>query len=490
LPVPSPTRRGRCRLRGLPRSGRPPGFPPPLAEQRASSLPSIRPRRTLSRGSTPCEYPGCASRAALAVFHRLVAGARIRLSWGSSSLRRLQLQVPRLCRGELDPPREARDTTPPPGAALGFSQPLGGLSREDIRRARVAPNPPFTSSLRPGVSRSCYIPRRPWDSPFRAFPSRGAVPPLGGPVLPRGFGVDRDLRREDPLNVRPPSAARRVLAALGAPAKGQPCTTRDPGTWLPATVSPPHHHATFAARRLSERQRTSGLAGTRRSARLEALLPSGVRSRDRPRLSPELAPEGSHGRPGRCSPGISPLQSLLRHDLGFGSTATTTRGRTRAIAEVQAPLRTTEPKASILRSRPSGTSGSFGWPPSAPPTDAARVRAPLRQAPLPPMPFVGPRPLAPPGSTGTSEFSRSWKSVDLSSRSTSSPGVSYLGRLLVVRGSARRWLTRPVRPDFPTPYLAGRWFGPDRRSISSPRVRHPVTRVPSALYASSRAPPT
>jgi len=294
LPVPSSTRRGRCRLRGLPRSGRPPGFPPPLAEQRASSLPSIRPRRTLSRGSTPCEYPGCASRAALAVFHRLVAGARIRLSWGSSSLRRLQLQVPRLCRGELDPPREARDTTPPPGAALGFSQPLGGLSREDIRRARVAPNPPFTSSLRPGVSRSCYIPRRPWDSPFRAFPSRGAVPPHDGPLLPRGFGVDRDLRREDPLNVRPPSAARRVLAALGAPAKGQPCTTRDTGTWLPATVSPPHHHATFAARRLSERQRTSGLAGTRpyrppRSfaplgspfTRPTAHLPPSLRSRDR-----------------------------------------------------------------------------------------------------------------------------------------------------------------------------------------------------------------
>jgi len=164
--------------------------PPPLAEQQGSSLPSIRPKRTLSRGSTPCECPGCASRAALAVFHRLVAGARVRLSWGSSSLRRLQLQVPRICRDGLDPPREARGTTPPPGAALGFSQPLGGLSREDIRRPRVAPEPPFTPSLRPGVSRPCYMPRRPWDSPFRAFPSRGAVPPLDGPLLPRGFDFD------------------------------------------------------------------------------------------------------------------------------------------------------------------------------------------------------------------------------------------------------------------------------------------------------------
>lgn len=187
----------------------PPDTPTLLAEQRGSSLPSIRPRRTLSRGSTPCESPGCASRAALAVSTPALAGARVRLSWGSSSLRRLQLQVPRFCHDRLDRPRETRDTTPSPGSAHGLSQPLGGLSRDDIRRARVAPLPPFAPSLRPGVSRPCCMPRRPWDSPFRAFPSRGAVPPLDGLLLPREFDVDRDSGAKIPwLSDRfPPRAA-------------------------------------------------------------------------------------------------------------------------------------------------------------------------------------------------------------------------------------------------------------------------------------------
>jgi len=99
----------------------PPDTPSLLAKRRGSSLPSVRPRRTLSRGSIPCESPGCACRAALAVLvRRLFAGARLRLSWGSSSLRRLQLQVPRFCRDGLDPPRETRDTTPSSGSALGL----------------------------------------------------------------------------------------------------------------------------------------------------------------------------------------------------------------------------------------------------------------------------------------------------------------------------------------------------------------------------------
>jgi hypothetical protein len=98
---------------------------------------------------------------------------------------------------------------PRPVPPSRFSQRLGGLSRDDIRRARVAPNPPFAPSLRPGVSRPCCMPRRPWDSPFRAFPSRGAVPPLDGLVLPRGFEVDRDSGAKTPCvsDRFPPRAA-------------------------------------------------------------------------------------------------------------------------------------------------------------------------------------------------------------------------------------------------------------------------------------------
>jgi hypothetical protein len=95
--------------------------------------------------------------------------------------------------GRLDRPRETRVATPSPGSALGLSQPPGGFSSVlGVRRTcpgcpvhAVAPKPPWSSrSLVP-----CR--ERPWDSPFRAFPSRGAVPPFDGLLLPCGFDVDR-----------------------------------------------------------------------------------------------------------------------------------------------------------------------------------------------------------------------------------------------------------------------------------------------------------
>jgi hypothetical protein len=247
-----------------------------------------------------------------------LAGARVRLSWGSSSLRRLQLQVPRICHDRLDRPRETRDTTPSSGSALGFSQPLGGLSRDDIRRARVAPNPPFTPSLHPEASRPCCMPRRPWDSPFRAFPSRGAVPPLGGLLLPRGFDVDRDPGAKTPCvsDRFPPCAA--SWPCSEPPRRDDRARLETREHRLPATVSPPHHHASFPARRLSERQRTFGLAGTRPCRPPRSFAPLGSPFTRPTARFPRACARRMHGRPGRCSPGISPLQSLLHHDLGFG----------------------------------------------------------------------------------------------------------------------------------------------------------------------------
>jgi len=58
--------------------------------------------------------------------------------------------------------------------------------------------------------------------------------------------------------------------------------------------------------------------------------------------------------------------------------------------------------ASILRSRPSGTSGGFGWPPSAPPTNAARVRA--RRRPFLPCPSSVPGSFRCPGRRGLRRF--------------------------------------------------------------------------------------
>jgi len=51
---------------------------------------------------------------------------------------------------------------------------------------------PLLDGARPGTLRPCFMPQRPWDLPFRAFPSRRAVPPCGGLLLPCGFELDRE----------------------------------------------------------------------------------------------------------------------------------------------------------------------------------------------------------------------------------------------------------------------------------------------------------
>lgn len=56
------------------------------------------------------------------------------------------------------------------------------------RHARILANPPLP--WRPDASRPCFMPLAPLESPFRAFPSRGAVPALAGLLLPCGFALD------------------------------------------------------------------------------------------------------------------------------------------------------------------------------------------------------------------------------------------------------------------------------------------------------------
>jgi hypothetical protein len=58
----------------------------------------------------------------------------------------------------------------------------------------------------------------------------------------------------------------------------------------------------------------------RRHARFEALLPPRVRSRGTATLAGVKAP-------GRCSPGILPLESLLQPSPGYGSSQSSTEAR-------------------------------------------------------------------------------------------------------------------------------------------------------------------
>jgi len=59
------------------------------------------------------------------------------------------------------------------------------------------------SPWRPDASRPSFMPLAPLESPFRAFPSRGAVPALAGLLLPCGFALDRPTARLDPRYSRP-----------------------------------------------------------------------------------------------------------------------------------------------------------------------------------------------------------------------------------------------------------------------------------------------
>jgi hypothetical protein len=268
---PLPVRSSReCGLRGLSRPDHLPELRPLPGWSEKEPSPEVRlPFRVL---------PGCTARAAFAVLSSpACADARVRLSWGSSSLRRLTQGAPFL-------PRSARPTAGdegyhtlarfrPRASSTRPSSPCGALDRASVAprrfeprrllQARVSPFPQFRRRYAPELRDRLPDRARPWDSPFRAFPSRGAVPPLGGLLLPRGFDVDRDPGAKTPCvsDRFPPCAA--SWPCSEPPRRDDRARLETREHRLPATVSPPHHHASFPARRLSERQRTFGLAGTR-----------------------------------------------------------------------------------------------------------------------------------------------------------------------------------------------------------------------------------
>jgi hypothetical protein len=151
------------------------------------------------------------------------------------------------------------------------------------------------------------------------------------------------LRREGPSAVRPVSAALRAPAPPGAPREEDvPDRTWARECGFPAiveTACPPHElprEATSTADR-----RPSGSPAYGRFARFEALLPSGVRSRDRPRAAPGLSPEGAltADRAGALL-GFCPFRAFPTTTPG--SADCDERPARRALAEVQAPLRTAE----------------------------------------------------------------------------------------------------------------------------------------------------
>lgn len=172
---------------------------PPVAELGSEKEPFLEVRLPFR------VQPRCAARAALAVLNAgLHRRSGVRLSWGSSSLRRSTRGAPFLprsarptagdegchapvrCRPRASSPDRARLAAP----STGFRSP-SAVSAAPAPVNASCPAPPVPPTLRPRASRSVARPHRPWDSPYRAFPSRGAVPPLDGLLLPCGFDFDR-----------------------------------------------------------------------------------------------------------------------------------------------------------------------------------------------------------------------------------------------------------------------------------------------------------
>jgi hypothetical protein len=162
--------------------------------------------------------------------------------------------------------------------------------------------------------RPCFMPQRPWDSPFRAFPSRRAVPPSGGLLLPCGFDVDpRPARRLRFVA----SAFRR--APPGEPRGGSVRAHGATGGWDRASCGrrdrPSPHELPRTARGTADRShRARRPVG--RAARFEALLPSRVRSRDGRNEVQACARAPRPARRAVALLGFSPFWSLPHHNLG------------------------------------------------------------------------------------------------------------------------------------------------------------------------------
>jgi len=194
---------------------------------------------------------------------------------------------------ELPRSRRSAAATPRSSAALFHAASVPGIRPSELS----PPEEPHRLSAAVASLRVRSRPRRPARRP---------------PVCPTAFG-------------RAPRRSR----ARSPPCGGRPCATTDAGRGFPAIVRPPSFHPRrFAPRATScELPRTTTLATDRRpsgspalgrSARFEALLPPGVRSRDRPRAPPSLRPEEPTADRAGALLGLVPLQSLLHHDLGSG----------------------------------------------------------------------------------------------------------------------------------------------------------------------------
>jgi len=166
------------------------------------------------------------------------------------------------------------------GAVLRVLAPLDGFSWLaapcGLSTYEVFWTSPF--AVAPDASRPSFMPLASLELPFRAFPSRGAVPALAGLVLPCGFAVRLSpAQRLRELRVRFPRfapALRRSRPPEGGPG------THEPGRRFLASASPVASTHLSVCRTYRPHPRDTGLAGERPARPLRSFAPPGSPFRD------------------------------------------------------------------------------------------------------------------------------------------------------------------------------------------------------------------
>jgi len=180
------------------------------------------------------------------------------------------------------------------GAVLRVLAPLDGSgcvrgSRGPLAGPAVRRDAPTLRGLVPCRS-------RPLESPFRAFPSRGAVPALAGLLLPCGFALDRPTARHGPWVSRHLSPARRPLRHGEHEAR----RTGRPGRRFPGVA----RRRSFACCHARVRRLSSDRPGSPDSA---AGTPASKLCSPRESVPVTVAALARVRPAGRCSPGFRPL---------------------------------------------------------------------------------------------------------------------------------------------------------------------------------------
>jgi len=301
---------------------------PPVAELGSEKGPLLRfdspsecYRGALPERLSPSVSPACAS-------------ARVRLSWGSSSLRRLTQGAPFL-------PRSARPTAGdegyrtlarfrPRASSTRPSSPCGALDRASVAprrfeprrllQARVSPLPQFRRRYAPELSQPVTRPRhvpgiRPSELSLPEEPCRLSTAFC---FLAGSTSTVSPARRF--LAVRPVSTARLVLASLAAPREEDTRSRR----WTRERGFPAIVKTACPLRELPRTATSTTDTGDLRARRHAAVSPASkpcspresVHATDRefPRACARRSPRPT----GPVLSWVLPLQSFLHHDLGFG----------------------------------------------------------------------------------------------------------------------------------------------------------------------------